>query len=197
MQIQLFFTIVASLFSGIHSACNIQGCDKYYESIKNDRNITGSCAVMFDENCCKAKGIFGGSENLVVIPRGAKGKLCGSSSSLANAAASVVGAGPASSCIGPNIEDDIESFIVMPGCTLEVWDKDVSLKRPTGEKGSLWYQEKKEKESANAGFLRDAIDKYNRNKISLKAVGTPNWIEELNDDFEDMNEDIATFRCTC
>ena len=39
--------------------------------------------------------------------------------------------------------------------------------------------------------------RYDRNKLSITATGSPNWIEELEDDFEDMEEDIETYRCTC
>ena len=39
--------------------------------------------------------------------------------------------------------------------------------------------------------------RYDRNKISITATGSPNWIEELDDDFDDMDEDIETYRCTC
>ena len=39
--------------------------------------------------------------------------------------------------------------------------------------------------------------RYDRNKLAITATGTPNWIEELEDDFEDMEEDIETYRCTC
>ena len=89
----------------------------------------------------------------------------------------------------------------------------------SSEKGSLWYAEEEEKKGANAGNLRDAIDRlllrvpwrflrlsltmtlvdirYDRNKLAITATGTPNWIEELEDDFEDMEEDIETYRCTC
>ena len=89
-----------------------QGCDKYFNSVKSNRNITGSCAVLFDENCCKAVGTFGSNEKLLVVPRGGKGKLCGTSSSLLNSAASLVGAGTASSCNGPNLKDKVKVIIV-------------------------------------------------------------------------------------
>ena len=72
----------------------------------------------------------------------------------------------------------------MPGCTLEVWDKDTNVESEnpfnfylidhfllllllsitfqisfsTG-KGSLWYAEEEEKKGANAGNLRDAVDR--------------------------------------
>ena len=72
------------------------------ESTKNiyfQSTITGACAVLFDENCCDT-----GDTNFV-IPRGGQGKMCGSFSSF----------NPLSSCKGPKLEDDVESFIVMPG----------------------------------------------------------------------------------
>ena len=39
------------------------------------------------------------------MPRGGQGKMCGS----------ISGRNPLSSCKGPRLEDDVESFIVMPG----------------------------------------------------------------------------------
>merc|ERR1712203_814178 len=47
------------------------------------------------------------------------------------------------------------------------------------------------------GFIRNAKDLYNKEKLVLSAKGDANWIEELNDDFNDMNEDISSYRCTC
>ena len=40
-------------------------------------------------------------------------------------------------------------------------------------------------------------DRYNRNKLVFTATGKPHWVEELNDDFDDMDEDIESYRCTC
>ena len=40
-------------------------------------------------------------------------------------------------------------------------------------------------------------DRYNRNKLVFTARGKPHWVEELNDDFDDMDEDIESYRCTC
>merc|ERR1712083_1280775 len=70
--------------------------------------LSGACAVLFDENCCKTAGITGG-KTFHVVQRGEEGKLCGLVSRL----------NPLSSCQGPRIKDDIESLVVMPGCTLE------------------------------------------------------------------------------
>ena len=39
--------------------------------------------------------------------------------------------------------------------------------------------------------------RYDRNKLVFTATRTPNWVEELDDDFDDMNEDIESYRCTC
>ena len=73
-----------------------------------------------------------------------------------------------------NAKDDFytQSLIVMPGCTLEVWDKDTSPESKERNlasifvtecfksgKGSLWYAEEEEKKGANAGNLRDAVDR--------------------------------------
>merc|ERR1712032_1801103 len=64
------------------------------------------CAVLFDENCCKA------SKDHLVVKKGEQGKLCGTAS----------GFNPLSSCKGSGLKDDIEALFVMPGCKLEVWD---------------------------------------------------------------------------
>merc|ERR1712227_1188453 len=101
---------------------------------------------LFEENCCKSVGTFGDAKKLFVVPRGGKGKLCGTSKTLLNSAASVIGAGTSSSCTGPDLKDNVKSLIVMPGCTLEVWDKDTNV-------------EEEEKKGANAGNLRDAVDR--------------------------------------
>ena len=45
--------------------------------------------------------------------------------------------------------------------------------------------------------LLAVVFRYDRNKLAITATGSPNWIEELEDDFEDMEEDIETYRCTC
>ena len=73
------------------------------------------------------------------------------------------------------------------GCTLEVWDHDDGLED----------QEKEERKSFNEGSLKSAKDTYDKNKLTLSAKGTPNWINELDDDFDDLNEDIDSYRCTC
>ena len=73
------------------------------------------------------------------------------------------------------------------GCTLEVWD----------ESAGLDNQEKEEKVSFNAGELRNSKDLYNQDKIKITAKVAPLWIEELNDDFDDMSNDIDSYRCNC
>ena len=78
-------------------------------------------------------------------------------------------------------------FLLTIGCTLEVWDESDG-----GDK-----QISAEKKSANEGFIRNAKDLYNKEKLVLSAKGDANWIEELNDDFNDMNEDISSYRCRC
>ena len=72
----------------------------------------------------------------------------------------------------------------MPGCTLEVWDKGSGLEDA----------KKEEKKSANFGNIRDNKDRYDRNKLVFTAVGAPNFVEEIDDDFDDMNEDIESYR---
>merc|ERR1712059_166700 len=167
--------LLLAILPSIQAFCLINTCSSYWHSVKNDKKVTGACAVIFDEGCCKA------SKTKYIIPRGSegKGKLCSTRSSL----------NPLSSCKGPNLEDDVESLIVMPGCKLEVWDKDDGLED----------QEKEEKKGYNQGDYNDNVDRYDKNKLVFSAQkgGQPHWVQELNDDFDDMNEDIASFRCTC
>merc|ERR1739846_109892 len=127
-------------------------------------NVTEVCAVLFDENCCKASDTFHS------IRVGEKGKLCSTSSSL----------NPFSSCQGPRLDNDVESMIVMPGCKLEVWDDEDGLEDAEDE----------EQKGFNKGNLKDSKDRYDQEKLVLEARNSPHWIEELNDDFNDMNEDI-------
>ena len=89
-----------------------QGCDKYFDKVKTDAKVTGACAVLFEENCCKSVGTFGDAKKLFVVPRGGKGKLCGTSKTLLNAAASVVGAGTTSTCTGPDLKDNVKVAIL-------------------------------------------------------------------------------------
>merc|ERR1711887_351030 len=129
---------LATLLHSTAGLCAIQGCDKWWNAgAKNNATITGACAVMFDENCCKA------SKTFYIVKKGEEGKLCGTVSSL----------NPFSSCKGPKLKDDIESLAVMPGCTLEVWDKGSGLKDAVDE----------EKKGPNAGNIKDNRDRYDRN----------------------------------
>merc|ERR1711970_786402 len=151
------FILLLGLVPMSLSLCMIQSCNKWWNGARNDRKITGACAVMFDENCCKA------SKTFHIVKRGEEGKLCGTVSSF----------NPLSSCRGPRLKDDIESFAVMPGCTLEVWDKGSGLEDA----------KKEEKKSFNAGNIRDNKDRYDRNKLTVSAKNAPNFVEEINDDF--------------
>merc|ERR1712168_367425 len=91
-------------------------------------------------------------------------------------------------CKGPTgFRDDVESIVVMPGCTLEVWDS----------KDGLAEAKKEEAKGFNAGNYKDNEDRYDKNKLVFTAKGSPNMIEELNDDFKDMDEDIGSYRCKC
>merc|ERR1712215_337228 len=163
---------LATLFHSTAGLCAIQGCDKWWNAgAKNNRTITGACAVLFDENCCKA------SKTFYVVKREEEGKLCGTVSSF----------NPFSSCVGPRLKDDIESLVVMPGCTLEVWDHG----------GGLEDAKKVEKENFNAGDYKDQVDRYNRNKLVFSARGDIQIVEEIDDDFDDMDEDIESYRCRC
>merc|ERR1712236_131568 len=134
------------------SLCMIQSCNKWWNGARNDRKITGACAVMFDENCCKS------SKTFHVVQRGEEGKLCGLVSRL----------NPLSSCQGPRLKDDIESLVVMPGCTLEVWDK----------RNGLANAKKEERKTYNDGNYKDAVDRYKRNKLVFSAYQKPQMVEE-------------------
>merc|ERR1711892_1133615 len=118
-----FFLILAAV-PALNALCAIQGCDKWYNTVKNNASVTGACAVMFDENCCKS------SKTFHIVKKGEDGK-------------------------------------------------------------------KEEKKSANFGNIRDNKDRYDRNKLVFTAVGAPNFVEEIDDDFDDMNEDIESYRCKC
>ena len=72
----------------------------------------------------------------------------------------------------------------MPGCTLEVWDK----------RNGLANAKKEERKTYNDGNYKDAVDRYKRNKLVFSAYQKPQMVEELNDDFNDMNEDIESYR---
>merc|ERR1711936_1394789 len=166
-----FLLLLLASVPSLNAVCLIQGCGKWYDSVKTNATIKGACAVMFDENCCKS------SKTFHIIKKGEEGKLCGLVSSF----------NPLSSCSGPRLKDDVESLAVMPGCTLEVWDKGSGLKDAKVE----------EAKSFNDGNLRDNKDRYDRNKLVISAKGKPNFVEEINDDFDDMNEDIDSYRCKC
>ena len=77
--------------------------------------------------------------------------------------------------------------LITLGCTLEVWD----------QSNGLDNQETEEKVSFNAGEIRNSKDLYNQDKIKITAKVAPLWIEELNDDFDDMSNDIDSYRCNC
>merc|ERR1712013_325767 len=88
------FIFLLGVVPSLNALCAIQGCDKWYNTVKNNASVTGACAVMFDENCCKA------SKTFHVVKKGEEGKLCGTVSSL----------NPFSSCKGPKLKDDIDSL---------------------------------------------------------------------------------------
>merc|ERR1712119_66564 len=167
-KMRLFLALLA-LLPYIQSLCLLNQCSGWWSSNKN--NVTGVCAVLFDENCCKD------SDTFYSIKIGEKGKLCSTISSR----------NPLSSCKGPSLDNDVESMIVMPGCKLEVWD----------DENGLEDAEDEEKKGFNQGNFIDIKERYEREKLVLEARNSPNWIEELNDDFEDLDEDISSYRCTC
>jgi len=167
----LLLAIVPGLNAGILDVCVINSCSSYWSSARNNRTVSNACAVMFDESCCKT------GDTHLVVQNGQKGKLCGTVSSL----------NPFSSCKGPRLEDDIESFIVMPGCKLEVWD----------DRDGLSDAEDEEKKGFNQGDYKDQKDRYDQEKLVFTAQTEPHWVEILDDDFSDMDEDIGSYRCTC
>merc|ERR1712080_201434 len=162
------FLLLLGILPALNAFCLRNSCSKYWEKAQKDIKITNACAVIFYESCCKD------SEPLFVIQRKDQGKLCG-----------LTGFG----CKGPNLKDDVESLLVLPGCKLEVWDKG----------GGLEDAVKAEKKGFNEGDYKDQKDRYERNKLvfTAKRGGQPHWVEEIDDDFDDMNEDIESYRCTC
>ena len=72
----------------------------------------------------------------------------------------------------------------MPGCTLEVWDK----------RSGLADAKTQERKSYNAGNYKNAVDRYDRNKLVFSAFQNFQIVEEINDDFDDMDEDIESYR---
>merc|ERR1712106_519951 len=168
--------ILASFLHSTSSLCLINKCQYYIEKNEAQLKKDGACGVLFDENCCKE------SEDHYVIPRGQSAKLCKKSSLLSK----IVGG---SECRGPNgLNDDVESILVMPGCKLEVWDSRNGFAEAAEE----------EAKSRTKGQNKDNKDRNDRDKISLEALDNePNFIEELNDDYDHLNEDIGSFRRTC
>merc|ERR1711936_784597 len=146
MRLMLVSLVCVTLLHSTAALCAIQGCDKWWNAgARSSPAITGACAVLFDENCCKA------SKTFYIVKRQEEGKLCGTVSSF----------NPFSSCVGPRLKDDIESLVVMPGCTLEVWD----------HKAGLEDAKKEEMKNFNAGNYKDNVDRYNRNKLVFSARG--------------------------
>jgi hypothetical protein len=156
----------------LNALCLVNSCDSYWSGAQAKLKKDGACAVLFDENCCKA------SKDHLVVKKGEQGKLCGTGSGL----------NPLSSCKGSGLKDDIEALFVMPGCKLEVWDHGSGLEDAI----------KEEKKGFNQGDYKNMKDMYDQNKLIFRADRTkPHWVEEINDDFDDMDEDIESFRCTC
>jgi len=164
--------LLAAALPSLSALCLINSCDKYSSSNLAKLKTTGACAVLFDENCCKA------SKDHLVVKKNEQGKLCGTRDRV----------NPLSSCKGSGLKDDIEALFVMPGCKLEVWDKSSGLEDAI----------KEERKGFNQGNYRNMKDLYDRNKLVFSAdTIKPHWVEEINDDFDDMDEDTESFRCTC
>merc|ERR1712126_721400 len=60
----------------LNALCLINSCDSYWSGAQAKLKKDGACAVLFDENCCKA------SEDHLVVKKGEQGKLCGTGSGL-------------------------------------------------------------------------------------------------------------------
>merc|ERR1712183_136281 len=147
--------LALALLPCLNALCLINTCSSWVNKHRTNATVNGYCAVMFDENCCKD------SDDYYAVAKGEEGKLCGSS---------VVASLGLSSCEGPTgFRDDVESIVVMPGCTLEVWDS----------KDGLAEAKKEEAKGFNAGNYKDNEDRYDKNKLVFTAKGSPNMIEEL------------------
>jgi len=104
--------ILFALAPCLHALCMLNKCSRYWSQSQSQlRGSINACAVLFDQNCCKA------SSGHYVVRKNEQGKLCGLRSGL----------NPVSSCKGSGLKDDVESLLVMPGCRLEVWDKGSGL----------------------------------------------------------------------
>ena len=79
----------------------MQSCDSYWSGAQAKLKKDGACAVLFDENCCKA------SKTFYIVKREEEGKLCGTVSSF----------NPFSSCVGPRLKDDIEVGLIVQTST--------------------------------------------------------------------------------
>eukprot|EP00091_Calanus_sinicus_P024746 TRINITY_DN9060_c0_g1_i1.p2 TRINITY_DN9060_c0_g1~~TRINITY_DN9060_c0_g1_i1.p2 ORF type:complete len:108 (-),score=33.21 TRINITY_DN9060_c0_g1_i1:343-666(-) len=73
--------LLLAIVPSLNALCAIQGCDKWWSAAKKNASITGACAVMFDENCCKS------SKTFHIVKKNEEGKLCGTVSSLNPSAA--------------------------------------------------------------------------------------------------------------
>merc|ERR1712014_439116 len=164
--------LLLAVVPALNALCLVNSCDSYWKGAQAKLKKDGACAVLFDENCCKS------SADHLVVKKGDQGKLCGTGSGL----------NPLSSCKGRGLKDDIEALFVMPGCKLEVWDHGSGLEDVIDE----------ERKGFNQGDYKNMKDLYDQNKLIFRADRTkPHWVEEINDDFDDMDEDIESFRCTC
>merc|ERR1712212_943821 len=67
--------VLAIVLPQLDAFCLKQGCDKYFDKVKTDAKVTGACAVLFEENCCKSVGTFGDAKKLFVVPRGGQGQV--------------------------------------------------------------------------------------------------------------------------
>jgi len=82
----------------------------------------------------------------------------------------------------------LQSLLVMPGCRLEVWDHGSGLADAIAE----------ERKGFNQGDYKNMKDMYKQNKLVFNSDRSrPHWVEEINDDFDDMDDDIESFRCRC
>merc|ERR1711892_328141 len=159
-MIAAFFLVLVAVHQ-LDGACIINSCSKYWENNKN--SLAGKCAVLFEDNCCDD------DDELYIITNNEANKLRG------------IGF---SGGVGPfGFQDDTESLVVRPGCTLEVWDSSTGYENAEAE---------------TPGSAADQSQISNGEKLRFTAPASePILINDLDDDFDDMNNDIDSFSCKC
>ena len=77
-----------------------------------------------------------------------------------------------------------QAVIVRPGCTLEAWDEYYGL-----EEAKL-----AETKGKNAANYRNTMDIFHEKKVVFTAYGENQYIDDLDTDFDDINEEFESFR---